>query len=114
MKKQIIYNKAYERMHCILSAYGLCGEKRNFGTQQSYDIRMHDMLIGSLFKSDTTMPMISLSGGVIIPLFHHDRRKANMRNAIQRFDAICSMIVNDYPYNHIEYWTRDNIRIKGR
>lgn len=114
MKKSSIYNNAYERMHRILSAYGLCGEKRDFGTQKSYDIRMHDMLVGSLFKSDGSMPMISLSGGIIIPLFHHDGRKANMHNAIERFYDCCSMIANDYPYSHIEHLIRDDIRRKGK
>lgn len=115
LKKQTIYNDAFSRMHRILSAYGLSGEMRYFGRIKSYDIRMHDMIIGSLYIDCVEgAPFVSLSGGVVVPFFHHDKRRANLQNAIQRFERVCSMLNDDYPYSHIEHLIRDDIRKTGR
>lgn len=115
MKKQTIYNDAFSKMHRILSAYGLSGEMRNFGRMHSYDIRMHDAIVGSLcIDTIDGAPFISLSGGVIIPLFHCDGRKASIENALRRFEDACSMIVNDFNYMDIANNIFKDIKENGR
>lgn len=114
MKSYIKYRMTYERMKNILQAFGLKGETRYSMNIEFVDIRMHDMIVGSLELDSWGRPIMMLAGGNIVSFFHHDGRKASIYNAIVRFDMACSMIVDDCNYMDISNRMLRDIKENGR